>query len=160
MLPLCFFPASRYCLKQFNGQIVKSLRYAWNFISLICFLGPDVFRNSLIRMTQMFSDRSRFLMPNNDDISPHLWPHSNTNSVASFWLRYFKLLVSILEMRVLTIPISHVKLNFERAGLLLKTPFMNLVVTGCWPTGTPSILINGEKEDCAVFITLSNPTLK
>ena len=84
MLPLCFFPASRYCLKQFNGQIVKSLRYAWNFISLICFLGPDVFRNSLIRMTQMFSDRSRLLMPNNDDISPHLWPHSNTNSVASF----------------------------------------------------------------------------
>ena len=27
MLPLCCFVASRYCLKQFNGQIVKSFGY-------------------------------------------------------------------------------------------------------------------------------------
>ena len=37
MLPLWGFVASRYCLKQFTGQIVKSLGYEWNFISPIWF---------------------------------------------------------------------------------------------------------------------------
>ena len=84
MLPRCCFVTSRHCLKQFSRQIVKSLRYAWTFISPICFLGPEVFRMSPILITQMFSDSSRFLMSNTNNISPHLWPHSNTNSVASF----------------------------------------------------------------------------
>ena len=37
MLPLCSFIASRYCLKQFSGQIVKLFGYAWNFLSPIWF---------------------------------------------------------------------------------------------------------------------------
>ena len=101
-----------------------------------------------------FSDRSRFLMPNTNNISPHLLPYSNTESVASFWLRYFKLLVSILEMYVITIPTSHVKLYLGRADLMLKIPFINLVMIGYWPTDTPSILINVNNKDCAVFIKL------
>ena len=105
-------------------------------------------------LSNTYSDRSRFLMSNTDNISPHLWPHSNTNSVASFLPRYFKLLVSILEIYVIAIPSSYVKLYFRRAGLLLKTPFINLVMTGYRPTGTTSILINVDNEDCAVFITL------
>ena len=86
---------------------------------------------SPIRTIHMFSDRSRFLMSKRDSISPHLWSQSNTNSVASFLLRYFKLLVSILEMYVITIPTSHVKLYFGKAGLMLKTPFINLIMTAC-----------------------------
>ena len=88
MHPLCCFVTCRYWRKQFSGHIVKSFGYAWNFISLIWCLGPDVFRISPILITHMFSDTSRFLMSNTDNISVHLWPHSNTNSVASFWLRY------------------------------------------------------------------------
>ena len=91
MLPLCCFVASRYYLKQFSRQIVKSFGYKSNFILPIWFLGPEVFRMSPILITHMFSDKSRFLISNTDSISPHLWPHSNTNSVASFWLRYVKL---------------------------------------------------------------------
>ena len=84
MLPLCCFVASRYSLKQFSGHIVTYFGYVWNFISPIWFLGSEVFRMSTILITHIFSDRSRFLMSNTDNISPHLWPHSNINSVASF----------------------------------------------------------------------------
>ena len=154
MLPLCCFVASRYCLKQFSGQIFKSFGYAWNFISPIWLLGPKVFRMSPILIAHIFSDTSRFLMSNTDNKFLHIWSHSNTNSVASLWFRYFKLLVSILEIYVITIPTSYVKLHFGRAGLLLKTPFINLAMTKCWPTGTPSILMNVDNEDRAVFIAL------
>ena len=54
MLPLWGFVASRYCLKHFTGQIVKSLGYDWNFISAIWFLGPEVFRMSPILITHVF----------------------------------------------------------------------------------------------------------
>ena len=54
MLPLYCFVASRYCLKQFSGQIVKSFGYTWNFISPIWFLGPEVFRMSPIFITHVF----------------------------------------------------------------------------------------------------------
>ena len=83
MLPLCCFVASRYCLEQFSEQIVKSFGYVWNFISPIWFLGPEVFRMSPI-LSHTFSDRSRFLMSNADNISLHIWSHNNTNRVASF----------------------------------------------------------------------------
>ena len=106
MLPLYCFVASRYCLKQFSRQIVKSFGYTWNFISPIWFLGPEVFRMSPIFIPHMFFDRSRFLMFNTDNISPHLWQHGKTNSVASFWVRYFKLLVSLLQIYVITVPTS------------------------------------------------------
>ena len=141
MLPLCCFVASRYCLEQFSEQIVKSFGYVWNFISPIWFLGPEVFRMSPI-LSHTFSDRSRFLMSNADNISLHIWSHNNTNRVASFWFNYFKLVMPISKMYVITVVTSHVKLYFGRAGLMLKTPFINLVMTGCWPTGTPSILRN------------------
>ena len=42
-----------------------------------------------------------------------------------------KLLVSILEMYVITILTSHVKLYFRRADLMLISSFINLVLTGC-----------------------------
>ena len=67
--------------------------------------------------------------------------YADTNSVASFWVRYFILLVFILEMYEITIPTSHVKLYFGRADLMLKIPFINLVMTGCWPTGTVLITL-------------------
>ena len=118
------------------------------------FLGREVFRMSSFLITHIFSDRLKFLTSNTDNISPHLWPHSNTNSVASFWLRYFKLLMSVLEIYVLTIPTPNVKLYFRRASLMLKTPFVNLVMTVCWLTGTSSILINVDNKDRAFFITL------
>ena len=109
---------------------------------------------SPILIPQMFSNRSRFLMSNTDNVSLYLWPNMNTNSVASFWLSYFKLLASILEMYIITISTSYVKLHFGSADLILKTPFKNLVITGCWPIGTPSILISVDNEDRVVFITL------
>ena len=118
------------------------------------FLGREVFRISSFLITHIFSDMLTFLTSNNDNISLHLWPHSNTNSVASFWLRYFKLLMSVLEIYVLTIPTPNVKLYFRRASLMLKTPFLNLVMTVCWLTGTSSISINVDNKDRAVFITL------
>ena len=54
MLALCCFVASRYCLKQFRGQIAKSGGYAWNFILPIWFLGPEVFRMPPILITHVF----------------------------------------------------------------------------------------------------------
>ena len=72
MLPLCCFVASRYYLKQFSRQIVKSFGYKSNFISPIWFLRPEVFRMSPVLITHMFSGKSRFLISNTDSISPHL----------------------------------------------------------------------------------------
>ena len=156
----CFFVASRHCLKQFHGKIFKSFGSACNFISLTWFLGPEVFSMSSILITHKFSYRSRSLMSNTDNISPNLWPNSNTNNVASLWLRYFKLLVSVLDMYVIRIPTSHANLYFVKAGLILKTTLINLVMTGCWPDGTPSILINVDNESCIVHYTIPNSTLK
>ena len=84
LFPQCCFIASRYCLKQYSRQIVKSFKYAWNFVSPIWFLGQEVFRMPPVPITHMFPDRSRFLMSNTNNISLHLWLHSNINSVASF----------------------------------------------------------------------------
>ena len=36
----------------------------------------------------------------------------------------------------------------------MKTPVINLVMNGCWPAGTPSVLINNDNEDRTVSITL------
>ena len=123
-----------------------------HFVSTIWLLGPRVFRMSPILITHMFSGRSRFLMSNIDNISLHFWAHCNTNVVASFWVRYFILLVFILEVYEITIPTSHVKLYFERADMMLKTPFINLVMTGCWPSYF--LLVHG-RHDWTVMSALS-----
>ena len=63
-------------------------------------------------------------------------------------------------MCLIIIPTSHAKLYFGSADLMSKTPFINLVMTGCWPTGIPSILINVDNEDRAAFVTVYPPALR